>query len=317
MQCNTRSITRLVCSSCWTPPIGTYTTKARCPGEGGLLRIHSHASSEKRPPQRRQAAPLPDWPHDMATDRVRNIENAPAHRQRKSQPNAPAGHMQYFAESSTHHARLTDEKHKMSLKTSGWHSAPAPHTLPLRLHIHGPSSPTEDESHAASLASLANLQFLHHAASLLKAFLVTRILGTLLALLDPCKEEEERGISLWIPSPLLCGPGFTLRGEVSSTEKMLPIPDSVVATQPNLFCRRLSSFHTSRPADRSPCMQLQYSYLLTSLCHLPPVSLLRDLVVCCFPPLSRGSLSSLVIPSCSLSCGLGNLFRSSRHSAQN
>ena len=40
----TRSMTRLECSLSGTPPIWTYTT-TRCPTQGGLLRIHSHASS--------------------------------------------------------------------------------------------------------------------------------------------------------------------------------------------------------------------------------------------------------------------------------
>ena len=38
-----RSKTRLACSPCRTPPLGIYTTKARCPSLGGLLRIHSPA----------------------------------------------------------------------------------------------------------------------------------------------------------------------------------------------------------------------------------------------------------------------------------
>ena len=42
-QCRARSKTRLDCSPCRTPPLGIYTTKARCPSLGGLLRIHSPA----------------------------------------------------------------------------------------------------------------------------------------------------------------------------------------------------------------------------------------------------------------------------------
>ena len=42
---STRSGTQLVCSSSRTPPLWMYTTTTRCPTHGGLLRIHSHAST--------------------------------------------------------------------------------------------------------------------------------------------------------------------------------------------------------------------------------------------------------------------------------
>ena len=46
-QCSTRSRTQLARNSSRTPPLQIYTTNPRCPAYGGLLRIHSHPSSEQ------------------------------------------------------------------------------------------------------------------------------------------------------------------------------------------------------------------------------------------------------------------------------
>ena len=65
-----------------------YTTKASCPGEGGLLRIHSHASSKETYSQHAEkhhdkqhrskaaallVAPMVCPAGHIATDRVKNI----------------------------------------------------------------------------------------------------------------------------------------------------------------------------------------------------------------------------------------------------
>ena len=44
-QCRARSRTQLASSLSRTPPLWTYTMMTRCPKHGGLLRIHSHAST--------------------------------------------------------------------------------------------------------------------------------------------------------------------------------------------------------------------------------------------------------------------------------
>ena len=68
-----RSMTQLTRSPSGTPPLWTYTTKPRCPTDGGLLRIRSHASTTSK---LRKAT--------QSQRSTTNIQTSPKHRKPQS-----------------------------------------------------------------------------------------------------------------------------------------------------------------------------------------------------------------------------------------
>ena len=74
-QHSTRSQTQLAHGLFGTPPIWSYTKKTRCPKHGGLLRIHSHASTST-PNHAPVDAPMVCPVCHIKTNKARNMEAA-------------------------------------------------------------------------------------------------------------------------------------------------------------------------------------------------------------------------------------------------